>query len=428
MYSYHFLFFRNNNKKVINRILRKSTTSDSRLLSSNHSNSSLDEAMNGGPTVGKPAKTITGSTIPSPPPIPKMEFLLSKLPKSKQIQINNLIRAESLLSHDVNDGNDSDTASVGSGRSHSSGGSSGRKKRKDGNSSSPAQKRRHNKPGSSPPLPRRARVRKLTPFVKIDGTRQHPVPSPKRLFFDEPLPVGQISPRHASPSPTVSPFSSGASSRNITPSSSFRDGLTQPKSDTDTPYDFMKALNTAITNTPNQPKFMRQNSVTKSDEDDDGTISPTLLEIEHQLQAMQQMVDGDKHIDNKQFKPSTKATEVYDDEDDDDDDSDSSITETSSEEEMDEFIQLNMIKPNLETGGTNIHMPKRKLSPISISGGMGGVINRGRLVQKRQVYRPRLYSRRRFSRLDTIFEETEERFHTGVRQSTYLPSTLLLIN
>ena len=261
-------------------------------------------------------------------------------------------------------------------------------------------------------------MRKLTPMVKVDRMRQHPAPSPKRLAFDEPLPVGQLSPRHSSPSPTVSPFSSGASSRNITPSSSFRDErLAQPKNESNnTPYHFMKALNTAMANTSHQPKIMRQHGVVvKSSEDDDGSISPTLLEIEHQLQAMQQMVDGDKHPDNKQFASSVKAVQPYIDEEDEDDDDDDSSTETSSEDsDMEEFIQLNMIKPHLQTDSPNIHMPKRKLSPITINGGMGGVINRGRLVQKRQVYRPRLYSRRRVSRLDTIFEESEESFYAGV--------------
>jgi len=422
-----FTFFRKNgNKKFLNKF-RKSTTSDSHLLSSNNSSSSLEDALNG---VSKPVKTSTGNTtgtasqesfkIPSPPPVPKIEYLLSKLPKSKQIQIHNLIKAESLLSQSLPDGNDSDTASVGSGYSQSSGGSSGKKKRKEGNNSSPAQRRRYNKPGSSPPLPRRARVRKLTPMVKVDRMRQS-APSPKRLFYDEPLPLGQISPRNASPSPTVSPFSSGASSRKSTPSSSFRDELNRSshlRNESNSPYDFMKALNSAMANTPNQPKIMRQNAVTNSD-DDDGSVSPTLLEIEHQLQAMQQMVDGDIKPNSTQFTTPVKVTEEYGDVDDDDDDDlsedDSSSTETSSEDEIDEFVQLNMIKPHLQTGAINIHAPKRKLTPISISGGgRGGIINRGRLVQKRQVYRPRLYSRRRLSRLDTIVEETEERFHVGV--------------
>ena len=366
--------------------------------------------MNGaGPAVSKPSIAMDSSRIPSPPPIPKMEYLLSKLPKSKQIQINNLMRAESLLSQNSSDGNDSDTASVGSGHSRSSGGSSGKKKhRREGSSSSPAQ-RRHNKLGSSPPLPRRARVRKLTPYIKTDGMKR-PAPSPKRLFYDEPLPVGQMSPRHSSPSPTVSPFSSGASSRNTTPSSSFREGKRSSQTN-NSPYDFMKAFNTAIATTSDRPKIMRQNAV--DDDGDDGSISPTLLDIEHDIEAMQQMV-----ANSKQFTSSVKAPQDDDiDEDDEDDDEEesSSSTETSSEDDMDEFVQLNMIKPHMQTGANNIHVPKRKLSPIAINGGLGGgVINRGRLVQKRQVYRPRLYSRRRFSRLDTIVEETEERFHTGV--------------
>lgn len=394
------------------------------MLSSNNSSSSLEDALNG---VSKPVKTTTGNTIvtasqestriPSPPPVPKMEYLLSKLPKSKQIQIHNLIGAESLLSQSPSDGNDSDTASVGSAYSQSSRGSSGKKKRKEGSNSSPAQRRHHNKLGSSPPLPRRARMRQLTPIVKVDKMRQL-APSPKRLFYDEPLPVGQISPRHSSPSPSVSPFSSGASSRKSTPSSSFRDELNQSshlKNKSISPYNFMKALNTAMANTSNQPKIMRQNGVTNSDDDDDGSISPTMLEIEHQLQAMQQMVDGDIKPDGKQFTTPVQVTEEYNGNNDDDLSDDSSSTETSSEDEMDEFVQLNMIKPHLQTGAVNIHAPKRKLTPILISGvGRGGIINRGRLVQKRQVYQPRLYSRRRLSRLDTIVEETEERFHTGV--------------
>lgn len=419
MLQVKFIFRKNNGKKILNRFLRKSTTSDSRLLSS-----SLEEAVNGGPTVSKPVKANNSSTtvmdssrIPSPPPVPKMEYLLSKLPKSKQIQINNLISAESLLNQNSSDGNDSDTASVGSSHSRpSSAGSSGKKKRKEGNTSSPMQKR-HSKPGTSPPLPRRARVRQLTPYVKADGKRKPTAlgPSPKRLFYDEPLSMGQLSPRHSSPSPTVSPFSSGASSRNITPSSSFHDEVTRSRksqNDSSSPYDFMKALNTAMATTSNKPKIMRQNAVDKSNSDEDGSISPTLLEIEHQLQAMQQMVDGDIHS-NRKFPSSVK--EEDEDDDDDDDDDDSSTTETSSDDDMDEFIQLNMIKPHMQTGPININAPKRRLSPAVISGGMGGgVINRGRLVQKRQAYRPRLYSRRKFSRLDTIFEETEERFHTGV--------------
>ena len=372
--------------------------------------------------MSKPVKTNTGRTtvtdsrIPSPPPIPKMEYLLSKLPKSKQIQINNLIRAESLLSQNSSDGNDSDTASVGSSHSRpSSAGSAGKRKRKERVTSSPAQ-RQHNKLGSSPPLPRRARVRKLTPYVKVDGMRRTSAPSPKRLFYDEPLPVGRMSPRHASPSPTVSPFSSGASSR----SSSFRDDVThssQTNGEASSPYDFMKQLNTAIATTPNRPKVLRQNAV---DEDGDGSISPTLLEIEHQLEAMQQMVDGEVRSNNNRFTSPVKTTRDgggsdEDDSDDIDEDSTSSSTESSSEDDMDEFVQLNMIKPYMQTGAINIHAPKRKLSPIVINGGLGGgVINRGRLVQKRQVYRPRAYFRRRFSRLDTIVEETEERFHTGV--------------
>lgn len=404
------MFRKTNGKKIINRFLRKSTTSDSRLLNSNNSNSSLEDAVNG---AGLAVKTNTGVTdssrIPSPPPIPKMEYLLSKLPKSKQIQINNLMRAESLLSQNSSDGNDSDTASVGSGHSRSSGGSSGKKKhRREGSSSSPAQIR-HNKPGSSPPLPRRARVRQLTPYIKTDGMRRPPAPSPKRLFYDEPLPVGQMSPRHSSPSPTVSPFSSGASSRNITPSSSFRDEGKHSSQTNNSPYDFMKAFNTAIATTSNKPKIMRQNAV--DDDGDDGSISPTLLDIEHDIEAMQQMVANSKH-----FTSTVKAAhDDNDDIDEDDEEESSSSTETSSDDDMDEFVQLNMIKPHMQTGANNIHAHKRKLSPISISGGLGGgVINRGRLVQKRQVYRPRLYSRRRFSRLDTIVEETEERFHTGV--------------
>ena len=414
LYNYNFSR-KTNGKKILNRFLRKSTTSDSHLLNGTNSNSSLEDAMNtAGPAVSKPVKTNSGSTdssrIPSPPPIPKMEYLLSKLPKSKQIQITNLIRAESLLSQNSSDGNDSDTASVGSGHSRSSGGSSGKKKRKEGSTSSPAQ-RRHNKLGSSPPLPRRARVRKLTPYIKVDGTRRPQAPSPKRLFYDEPLPVGQLSPRHASPSPTVSPFSSGASSRNITPSSSFHNKAAHFSQDSSSPYDFMKAVNTAIATSPNRPKIMRQNAV-DDDDGNDGSISPTLLDIENDIEAMQQMV-----ANSKQFTPSVKSTHEDDDDDDEDDEEEesSSSTETSSEDDMDEFVQLNMIKPHMQTGAVNIHAPKRKLSPISISGGLGGgVINRGRLVQKRQVYRPRLYSRRRFSRLDTIAEETEERFHTGV--------------
>ena len=368
--------------------------------------------MNGaGPAMSKPVITAATDSfrIPSPPPIPKMEYLLSKLPKSKQIQISNLMRAESLLSQNSSDGNDSDTASVGSGHSRSSRGSSGRKKhRREGSSSSPAQ-RRHNKPGSSPPLPRRARVRKLTPYIKTDGMNRPLAPSPKRLFYDEPLPVGQSSPRHSSPSPTVSPFSSGASSRNITPSSSFRDEGKHSSQTSNSPYDFMKAFNTAIATTPSRPKVMRQNAV---DDGDDGSISPTLLDIEHDIEAMQQMV-----ANSKQFTSAVKAThdDIDEDEEDDEEEESSSSTETSSEDDMDEFVQLNMIKPHMQPGTNNIYAPKRKLSPITISGGMGGgVINRGRLVQKRQVYRPRLYSRRRFSRLDTIVEETEERFHTGV--------------
>ena len=244
--------------------------------------------------------------------------------------------------------------------------------------------------------------------------RRPPAPSPKRLFYDEPLPVGQRSPRHASPSPTVSPFSSGASSRNITPSSSFRDEAKHfSQTNSNSPYDFMKAFNTAIATTSNRPKVMRQNAI--DDDGDDGSISPTLLDIEHDIEAMQQMV-----ANSKQFTSSVKAAhDNNDDEDDDDIDEEeeesSSSSETSSEDDMDEFVQLNMIKPHMQSGAVNIHTSKRKLSPIAISGGLGGgVINRGRLVQKRQVYRPRLYSRRRFSRLDTIVEETEERFHTGV--------------
>ena len=399
-----------------NRYLRKSTISDTHLLSSNSSSSSLEKAVNG---VSKPVKANTSSTmattmdssrIPSPPPVPKMEYLLSKLPKSKQIQIHNLIKAESLLSNS-SDGNDSDTGSVESGHSRSSGGSSGKRKKREGTDSSPAQ-RRQNKLGSSPPLPRRARVRQLTPYVKADGMKKHPLPSPKRLFYDEALPLGQISPRHSSPSPTVSPFSSGASSRNITPSSSFRNEATQSHNDSSSPYDFMKALNTAVKKAPNKLKIMRQNAI-DHDEDSDGSVSPTLLEIEHQIEAMQQMVDGDTHVNRQQFQSSAKD---QDDDEDDDDDDESSDTETSSEDDMDEFVQLNMIKPHMQAGGANVHMPKRRLSPAVLSGGLGGgVINRGRLVQKRQVYRPRLFSRRRFIRLDTILEETGEKIYSGVR-------------
>lgn len=403
------------------------------MFSNNNPSGLLDGVTNGGLAAYKPVKTNVEDTpvttskdssrIPTPPPVPKMEYLLSKLSKSKQIQINNLIGAESLLSS--SDGNDSDTASVGSSHSRSSGGSLRKKKKKrEGGSSSPVQ-RRQNKPGLSPPLPRRARVRKLTPMVKVDGMR-HPVPTPKRLFYDEPLPIGQISPRHSSPSPTVSPFSSGSSSRNTTPSSSFREELTRPSrmtNESSSPYDFMKAFNTAMATTSDQPKvmrnqprkFMRQNGVNKSEEiEEDGSISPTLLEIDKEIQAMQKMVEGDIHISDEPFISSVKVTEEYEDDDDLSDD-DSSSTETSSEEEIDEFIQLNMTKPHLQTGATNIHAPKRRLTPIAINGGMkGGIINRGRLVQKRQAYRPRLYARRRFCRLETIVEETEERFHTGV--------------
>ena len=393
------------------------------MLSSNNSNSSLERAVNG---VSKPVKANTGSTslmdssrIPSPPPVPKMEYLLSKLPKSKQIQIHNLIRAESLLSNS-SDGNDSDTGSVESGHSRSSG--SGKRKKKDNVDSSPVLRGR-NKLSSSPPLPRRARVRQLTPYVKADGIKKHPVPSPKRLFYDEALPLGQISPRHSSPSPTVSPFSSGGSSRNITPSSSFRAEATQSHNESSSPYDFMKALNTAMKKTPNKPRIKRQHAIDIDDNNSsDGSVSPTLLEIEHQLEAMQQMVDSDTHPNRQQLPSSTKDDHHDEDEDDDDDDDDdSSSTETSSEDDMDEFVQLNVIKPHMQAGVANMHMPKRKLSPAVLSGGLGGgVINRGRLVQKRQVYRPRLYSRRRFSRLDTILEETEENIYTGVRLCSLL--------
>lgn len=409
-----------NGKKTSNRSLRKSTISDTHLLSSNSSTSSLEKAVVNG--VSKPIKINTSNTtittdssrIPSPPPVPKMEYLLSKLPKSKQIQIHNLIKAESLLSTS-SDGNDSDTGSVESGHSRSSGGSSGKRKKKEGTNSSPAQ-RRQNKLGSSPPLPRRARVRTLTPYVKTNGMKNHPLPSPKRLFYDEALPLGQMSPRHSSPSPTVSPFSSGASSRNITPSSSFRNEATQSHNDSSSPYDFMKALNTAVKKTPNKPKIMRQNAI-DNEEDSDGSVSPTLLEIEHQIEAMQQMVDSDTHVNRQQYLSSAKDQEDDEDVDDDyDDEDESSSTETSSEDDMDEFVQLNVIKPHMQAGGANAHMSKRKLSPAVLSGGLGGgVINRGRLVQKRQVYRPRLYSRRRFIRLDTILEETEEKIYSGVR-------------
>ena len=363
----------------------------------------------------EPVKTTStgsmdSSRIPSPPPIPKMEYLLSKLPQSKQIQIINLIRAESILSQNSSDGNDSDTASVGSSHSRSSRRSSEKKKRREGTSSAP--QTRYNKSGSSPPLPRRARVRKLTPYLKVDGMKRPPAPSPKRLFYDESLPFGQLNP--PSPSPTVSPFSSGASSRNITPQSSFREEATRSyfhskkTSDPGSPYDFMKALNTAIATTPNRPKIMRQTAVDE-DGNDDGSISPTLQEIEDEIQAMQQMMGGEVH-----HKTSSLET-VHDDDEDDEEESSSSGSETSSDDDMEEFVQLNVIKPHMQTGGVNIHAPKRKLSPIVINGGLGGgVINRGRLVQKRQVYRPRLYSRRRFSRLDTIVEETEEIVHTGV--------------
>ena len=409
----------------MNRYLRKSTTSDSHLLHANNSNSSLEDATNRELIAPKTVKTTStegtdSSRIPSPPSLPKMEYLLSKLPKSKQIQITNLIRAESILSQNSSDGNDSDTASVGSSHSRSSRGSSEKKRRREGTSL--ASEARQNKPSSSPPLPRRARVRQLTPYLKADGMKRPPAPSPKRLFYDEPLPFGQLN--SPSPSPTVSPFSSGASSRNITPQSSFREEATHSffhskrTSDPGSPYDFMKALNTAIETTPNRPKIMRQTAV---DEDgyDDGTISPTLQEIEHQIQAMQQMVGGEAHIkttsSRKAARDDDNDNDDDDDYDDDEEDSSSSELETSSDDDMDEFVQVNVIKPHMQTGGVTIHAPKRKLLPIVINGRLGGgVINRGRLVQKRQVYRPRLYSRRRFSRLETIVEESEEIVHTGV--------------
>ena len=341
------------------------------------------------------------------PQVPKEKEIASELSKSKQIQMDNLLGAEMLLQQSLpTEGNDSDTANVESGHSRNSVGSSGKKRRAARGEGSPRHRRHHNKPGSSPPLPRRARVRQLTPMVKTGKSKQSGV-SPRRLLYDELLP-GQISPQRSTPSPTVSPFSSAHSSKNITPSSSFRN-RSQSKDDhtPNSPYDFMQALNTAIqTTSSNPPRVMRQNGVTTTD-DDSGSVSPTLLEIENQLQAMQTMIN---QRDAYPHKHHTSPVQPEDEEEDDDsEDDDETSTESSSEEDVEEFVQLNMIKPQHHSGG-GTQSPRRKLSPAPVS----GVINRGRLVQRRQVYRPRLFSRRRLSRLDTIVEEVEERFHSGV--------------
>ena len=339
------------------------------------------------------------------PQVPKEKEIVSELSKSKQIQMNNLLGAEMLLQQSLpTEGYDSDTASVESGHSRNSGGSSGKKRRAPRGEGSPRHRRHHNK--SSPPLPRRARVRQLTPMVKIGKSKQSGGVSPRRLLYDELLP-GQISPRRSTPSPTVSPFSSAHSSKNITPSSSFRN-RSQRKDDhtPNSPHDFMQALNTAIqTTSSHPPRVMRQNGVTTTD-DDSGSVSPTLLEIENQLQAMQTMINQRDAYPHKHY---TSPVQPEDEEGDDSEDDDETSTESSSEEDVEEFVQMNMIKPQYHSGG-GTQPPGRKLSPAPVS----GVINRGRLVQRRQVYRPRLFSRRRLSRLDTIVEEVEEKFHSGV--------------
>jgi len=342
------------------------------------------------------------------PQVPKEKVIASELSKSKQIQMNNLLGAEMLLQQSLpTEGNDSDTASVESGHSRYSGGSVGKKSRTPRGKGSPRYRRHHNKPGSSPPLPRRARVRQLTPMVKTGKTKQSGL-SPRRLHYDELLP-GQISPRRSTPSPTISPFSSAHSSKNITPSSSFRN-----ESKNNSPYDFMQALNTAIqTTSTHPPRVMRQNGVTKTDDDTQspGSVSPTLLEIENQLQAMQTMINQRDAYPRKHYTSPVQPEE--EEEDDDSEDDDETSTESSSEEDVEEFVQLNMIKPQYHSGGESQSPPKRKPSPTPRI----GAINRGRLVQRRQAYRPRLFSRRRLSRLDTIVEEVEERFHSGVCKS-----------
>lgn len=426
------------NKKFFNRFLRKSTNSDSWLERSTSSHSVNDDKQdktdnrklkNSRSTgnLSSVAQTFPSRIISPPPAAPKVQEAVSKeavrenvasdLAKSKQIQENNLLKAEMLLQQSLSAEGNNNTASVESGPSRSSGGSSGKKRRVHRGEASPRH-RRHHKPGSSPPLPRRARVRQLTPMVKT-GRIKHSVISPKRLVYDESLP-GQISP---TPSPTVSPFSSAHSSKNATPSSSFRkDSASKSQhrnNSPNSPYDFMQAFNTAMeTSSTRPPRIMRQNGVTKTNDDTQspGSVSPTLLEIENQIQAMQTMVNQRDSYPHKHYPSPVKQEEGGDEEDEDndseseEDDETSTESESSSEEDVEVLAQLKMIKPQYKSG-ENMLSSKRNLSPAPPS---GGVINRGRLVQRKQAYRPKLFSRRRLSRLDTIVEEAEERFHSGV--------------
>ena len=188
---------------------------------------------------------------------------------------------------------------------------------------------------------------------------------------------------------------------------------------TKNPTAFMTALNKAIDASPKRPQVVRQVGRNDSTEEKSPPSSPTMDEIELQLDAMRSTLAGGKpqqQLPSPEFhrrpKAETAESESESSEDSSGSDDTSSSTDSSSDDSSDEG---ELVAPKRPVMARNIGMidPRMiKIGPAGATSGggdKGNGLNRIRLMSRY----PRLF-RRRIIRLPTIIERVEEQIHQAV--------------
>ncbi len=170
------------------------------------------------------------------------------------------------------------------------------------------------------------------------------------------------------------------------------------------PTDFMSALSEAISSSPKLPRFMRQEGLDRDHSTTTPPDSPTIDEIELQLNEMKKTLESSKSITPPPKRPPSPDTES---------ESESSEYTSSSEGSSSEDDDSDSSSDS-ETTGPKRPIMVRNVGMSASSKRGNGVFNRARALARY----PRLL-RRNLIRLEPILEVTEEVILGAVSEHTH---------